>query len=121
MSEKYLLLAEADKIQDFVLFHASTLREVVGASALLTRFCNEVPEDVLKLTKKDIIVNDGGSFRLLFDSEQEAVEVGRKLADFYYMVTGAQISVAPPVLWDGTAEGFQLANRRAGRLLRSAK
>lgn len=121
MSQRYLLLAEADKIQDLVLFHASTLREVVGASALLTRFCQEIPEDVLNLPKEDIIVNDGGSFRLLFDDEQEAVTTGQKLADFYYMVTGAQMSVACPEPWDGTEKGFKKANRRAGRLLRSAK
>ncbi len=123
MSQRYLLLAEADKIQDFVLFRASTLREVVGASALLTRFCQEVPEQVLNLPKEDMIVNDGGSFRLLFDSEQEAVSTGQKLADFYYMVTGSQMSVAPPVLWDKTTgkEAFKESNRRAGRLLRTIK
>ena len=144
MSERYLLLAEADKIQDFVLFRASTLREVVGASALLTRFCQEAPTDCLGLTKDDIIVSDGGSFRLLFDSFEAAVEAGRELADYYYMATGAQMSVAPPVVWDDTEEGegeggkgkgkgegegegegekkgFKKANRRAGRLLRSAK
>ena len=121
MSERYLLLAEADKIQDFVLFRASTLREVVGASALLTRFCQETARYCLKLSPDDIIVSDGGSFRLLFDRFEAAVEAGRELADYYYMATGAQMSVAPPVVWDGTEEGFQLANRRAGRLLRSAK
>ena len=34
----YLLAAEADKIQDLI-FRSSRLREVVGASQLLTRFC----------------------------------------------------------------------------------
>lgn len=121
MSQRYLLLAEADKIQDFVLFRASTLREVVGASALLTRFCNETAKDVLNLVKDDIIVSDGGSFRLLFDSFEAAIEAGRQLADYYYMATGAQMSVAPPVVWDGTREGFKVASRRAGRLLRSKK
>lgn len=117
---RYLLAAEADKIQDFV-FRASHLREVSGASALLDRFCEQAPQACLGRSAKDVIVNNGGSFRLVFDSYSEAEQAGAILADLYYMVTGCSLSVAKPVAWDGTDDGFRIANPQASGLLRSAK
>ena len=64
MTTRYLLAAEADKIQDFI-FRASHLREVVGGSQLLTRFCGEVPERLLSRygndAKENVVINSGGS------------------------------------------------------------
>lgn len=117
---RYLLAAEADKIQDFV-FRAAHLREVSGGSALLTRFCQDVPLTCLDCKEDDVIISDGGAFRLLFDSEKDAEESGRTLADLYYMVTGCSLSVAPPQPWDGTDASFTTANTKAGTALRIAK
>ena len=75
---RYLLAAEADKIQDFI-FRSSRLREVVGASQLLARFCEEEGAPLLleQLAfggdpNQDIVVNDGGSFRIIFDDADQA-------------------------------------------------
>ncbi len=76
---RYLLAAEADKIQDF-LFRSSKLREVVGGSQLLTRFCDEAALHLLEkygLPKEDIITADGGGFRILFDDYDKAESFGR--------------------------------------------
>jgi hypothetical protein len=69
---QYLLAAEADKIQDFV-FRSSRLREVVGGSQLLSRFCQDVPA-LLKPPGDcmDIVISAGGGFRILFDDENQA-------------------------------------------------
>lgn len=117
---RYLVAAEADKIQDFV-FRASHLREVTGGSSLLTRFCQEVPKDCLGCQQDDIIISDGGSFRLLFDTSGKAVEASHKLADLYYLATGCSLTVAEPVDWDGDEATFRGANESAGSWLRAAK
>ena len=100
---RYLLAAEADKIQDFI-FRSSRLREVVGGSQLLTRFCEEVPSHLLKHIgdncKADIIVSDGGSFRILFDNEGIAKEFGNYLRETYRVATGCSLTVAEPVKID---------------------
>ena len=46
---RYLLAAEADKIQDFI-FRAAKLREVGGPSRLLARFCVEGVNALIKET-----------------------------------------------------------------------
>ncbi len=118
---RYLLAAEADKIQDFV-FRASRLREVSGGSALLTRFCEEVPTQCLGLKPDDVIVSDGGTFRLLFDTAAAAEVAGCTLADLYYMATGCGLTVAPPVPFDPLdPASFPSANCQASTALRSAK
>ncbi|MCL4858482.1 MAG: hypothetical protein KJZ93_03710 [Caldilineaceae bacterium] len=114
-----LLAAEADKIQDFI-FRASHLREVTGGSALLTRFCKEIP-GLLPHKPVDRIIHDGGNFRLAFADKSEAKAAGDALADYYYQMTGCSLTVAPPVDWDGSDLTFQQANQQAGSLLRSAK
>ena len=117
---RYLVAAEADKIQDFV-FRASHLREVTGGSSLLSRFCAEVPKDSLGCQPDDIIINDGGSFRLLFDSLSNAEEGSHALADLYYLATGCSLTVAKPVDWDGDEATFPKANEEASSMLRTAK
>lgn len=130
---RWILTAEADKIQDFI-FRSSHLREVVGGSQLLTRFCQEATPKLLakqrygrmdeatcEQVKGDIIVADGGSFTLLFDKEQDAIEFGRLLAQLYRTMTGNTLTVAPPEKWNGQPQTFATANRRARGKLALAK
>lgn len=113
---RYLLAAEADKIQD-LLFRSSRLREVVGGSKLLTRFCKEVP-GLLGAMEGDIIVNDGGGFRILFDTEKAARDFGEQLAEMYRLATGGTLTLAEPVPVNGD---FGTAHREAHENLRRAK
>ncbi|HID31550.1 MAG TPA: hypothetical protein EYP19_16325, partial [Desulfobacterales bacterium] len=113
---RYLLAAEADKIQDLI-FRASRLREVVGGSQLLSRFCKEVPQMILPNGAR-IIVNDGGSFRVLFNSKNEAVKFGDRLAELYWLALGGSLTVASPIEMNGS---FRAAAERANKALRQAK
>ena len=123
---KYLLAAEADRIQD-LLFRSSRLREVVGGSQLLSRFCEKVPslldipeKDVIK----DIITSGGGSFYVEFENEdakktkKAAHQFGARLAEAYNRATGGTLSVADPV--EVTA-GYGSASEEASERLRQAK
>jgi len=112
---QYLLAAEADKIQD-LLFRSAHLREVVGGSQLLTRFCNEVPSLLLP-PKAQVVVSDGGSFRLLFETQEQAQIFGANLAEIYQRATGGSLSVAEPV----RVENFGAASEQAEENLRRAK
>jgi hypothetical protein len=124
---RYLLAAEADKIQEFV-FRSSRLREVVGASQLLTRFCTEGAGALLCKRggepERDMLVNDGGSFRVIFDDPNpeeacwKAKRFGEDLAELYRLAFDAPISVAEPV---PVTSNFKEANRAAGVALRRAK
>lgn len=114
---KAILAAEADKIQDFI-FRASRLREVSGGSAILSRFCKDAPK---LLACEDVVINDGGAFRLIFANEQAAVQAGATLADLYYMATGCSLSVGEPVPWSGSEADFAAANEVAGQQLHAAK
>ena len=122
---RYLLAAEADKIQEFV-FRSSRLREVVGASQLLSRFCRS-EDGALALAKHyggDVVVNDGGSFRVIFDDDsdekarQKATDFGADLSELYRLSLGGSLSVAEPVRMNGD---FRDANDKAGKKLRQAK
>jgi len=119
---RYLLAAEADKIQEFV-FRSSRLREVVGASQLLSRFCNS-SDGALALAKHyggDMVVNDGGSFRVIFDgdeAQENAIAFGADLSELYRLSLGGSLSVAKPTPLNGD---FRSANKEAGRMLRQAK
>ena len=113
---RYLLAAEADKIQDLI-FRSARLREVAGGSQLLTRFCEEVPKE-FSVPEQDIIVSDGGSFRILFNSEAEARTFGERLAEVYRRATGGSLTVAEPMPYDGD---FQTASVQAEEALRRAK
>jgi len=128
---RWILTAEADKIQDLI-FRSSHLRGVVGGSQLLTRFCTGATPRLLarqkygdlnaeKRAKPDILVADGGSFTVLFGSENEAREFGRKLAQLYREVTGSTLTIANPVAWSGNDADFPEANEEARRNLAQAK
>lgn len=121
---RYLLAAEADKIQDFI-FRSSRLREVVGASQLLSRFCREGAPPLLETQRGnpdiDILVKDGGSFRIVFDgpaAEARARAFGADLVELYHLSVGGSLSVAEPVQWNGS---FRDANKEADKALRRAK
>lgn len=113
----YLLAAEADKIQDFI-FRSSRLREVVGASQLLSRFCRSVEETLAPDYNGRVVVNDGGSFRVIFDTGEQAVAFGADLAELYRLALGGSLTVAEPVELNGD---FRKANDEAGHKLRWAK
>jgi hypothetical protein len=119
---RYLLAAEADKIQDFI-FRSSRLREVVGASQLLTRFCEEGAGPLLRDkyggdSDQDIVVNDGGSFRVIFEDADKARQFGADLAELFRLTVDGALSVAEPVPIDGR---FKDANKAADKALRRAK
>jgi hypothetical protein len=114
---RYLLAAEADKIQEFI-FRSSRLREVVGASQLLTRFCRSVEDTLTKEYNAQVVVNDGGSFRVIFGTREQAVAFGADLAELYRLALGGSLTVAEPVTLNGD---FREANDRAGKALRWAK
>lgn len=118
---RYLLAAEADKIQDFI-FHSSRLREVVGGSQLLTRFCEDVPSYLLQQCggdpERDIIIKDGGGLRVLFDYKEAAESFGERLAEVYRRATGSSLTLAEPVEVNGC---FEQASQEAEKKLRQAK
>jgi len=113
---QYLLAAEADKIQD-LLFRSARLREIVGGSQLLTRFCNEVPRLLLP-PEAQVVASDGGSFRLLFKTQEQAQTFGASLAEIYRRATGGSLSVAEPAPVNGD---FGAATEQAEENLRRAK
>lgn len=119
---EYLLAAEADRIQD-LLFRSAQLREVVGGSQLLSRFCDDIPM-LLGATEEQVITSAGGSFRLKFrnedagEAERAARTFGAVLAETYYRATGGRLSVAEPV---SMASGYKSASVEAGEKLRQAK
>lgn len=121
----YLFAAEADKIQD-LLFRSARLREVVGGSQLLSRFCEQGAEFLLQKhhgnPKGDLIVNDGGAFRILFHGDNAldtAIKFGNDLAELYRRCTGGSLTVAEPVPYHPPA--FDKANTEAHDELRKAK
>jgi len=121
---QYLLAAGADRIQD-LLFRSSQLREVVGGSQLLTRFCeHEDNKDMLYLLSDrlgitpDVITSGGGSFRLRFETEENARRFGAALAEAYYRATGGTLSVAEPV---SMTDGYGLTSEKVGENLSRAK
>jgi hypothetical protein len=120
----YLVAAEADRIQDLV-FGPSRLREVVGASQLLSGFCQEVHEELMNpkqygLDESDILVCGGGSFRVRFSDPQRAEAFCRELPDDYYRRTGATLTVAKEIIGYEPG-GFQQACEDAHQSLRRAK
>lgn len=112
-----LLAAEADHIQNF-LFRSARLREIVGGSQLLARFCREVPKS-LGVTDEQIITSDGGSFYIKFDDEDAARAFGAELAEVHYRATGSTVSVATPVPYD--EQNYGAASKQAARALSQAK
>ena len=126
---KYLLAAEADRIQDLI-FRSSRLREVVGGSQLLTRFCDEAPALLASRMgiEANVITRGGGSFRVEFENEDgdrakgDALRFGAALAEAYNRATGGTLSVAKPVkIADDSAPAWKKASKDAGENLRRAK
>lgn len=120
---RYLLAAEADQIQDFI-FRAARLREVVGGSQLLSRFCKEGVPALLAhggygTAKPDVIISDGGAFRIAFDTDDDARAFGRDLAELYRRCAGGSLTVADPVEYD--LSNFPAASEAAQESLREAK
>lgn len=113
---RYLLAAEADKIQD-LLFRSAKLREVAGGSQLLRDFCEETPQE-LGVKADDIITSAGGGFRILFDTKEAAEAFGRQLAEAYRLTTGGTLTVAEPAPVNGD---FGKASEQAHQNLRRAK
>lgn len=116
---EYLLAAEADRIQH-LLFRSSQLREVVGGSQLLSRFCEQMPGLLGQAlgVKPVIISSGGGSFRIKFETENDARRFGAALAEAYYRAMGSTLSVADPVPMTGA---YGPASRNAGEELAQAK
>ncbi|MEW6664388.1 MAG: hypothetical protein AB1512_04100 [Thermodesulfobacteriota bacterium] len=117
---RYLLAAEADKIQDFI-FRSARLREVVGGSQLLTRLCKEVPSLLAPrygIQEEDVIIGDGGSFRILFSDADRAKGFGADLAEVYHRAGSGSLTVAEPVPVNGD---FGKASEHAEDALHRAK
>lgn len=129
---RFLIAAEADKIQDFI-FRSARLQEVVGGSNLLTRFCKEGVETLFDKKKSfygeaginwKIVASDGGSFRIWFDKKDRAETFQSDLAEFYRRVTDSSLTVAAKSeeYDDATAkETFGKANDNVTDALRKAK
>ena len=117
---RYLLAAEADRIQDLI-FRSSRLREVVGGSQLLTRFCDDVPK-LLAVADEQVITSAGGSFRIELESEESARRFGAALAEAYSRATGGTLSIAEPaIIADDSKPAWKKASEDAGENLRQAK
>lgn len=123
---RWLLAAEADKIQDFV-FRSSRLVQVVGGSGLLTRFCETVPPLLIerhtghrpKLGDEAMIIAGGGSFRLTFSDPDVARAVGLDLAEAYFRATEGTLTVTDPQPYE--PGGFKGASEAAESDLRVKK
>jgi hypothetical protein len=121
---RYLLAAEADHIQNY-LFRSARLREVVGGSQLLSRFCRGVPEALAESLgiRTEVITSGGGSFYIEFETAEDARRFGAALAEIYYRATGSTLSVAEPVAFEetGGSNGYRPASEAIGANLRQAK
>lgn len=122
---RWLLAAEADQIQDLI-FQASELRQIVGGSQLLERFCSRAPELLLDRhvgvgawSDADLIIHRGGAFRVLFDDEERALAFGLALTEAYRQVTGGSLSLGEPVAFE--ADDYRRAQAEAHRSLVTAK
>lgn len=118
---EFLLAAEVDQIQDFI-FRASHLREVVGGSQLLARFCREMPGYLLDAgTNADVVVRDGGAFRVVFTGADgtAARRFGADLAEAWRRVADGALTVAEPV--EIVNQNFAAASAMAEEQLRRAK
>ncbi|HQI83440.1 MAG TPA: hypothetical protein PKV20_02540 [Anaerolineae bacterium] len=119
---KYLLAAEADRIQD-LLFRSSKLREVAGGSLLLSRFCEAMPDLLAKqldIGDMKVITHGGGSFYLTFEIKDNAWRFGPALAEAYARTLGGTLSYAEPAEFADDA-GYANASKTAGKNLRQAK
>lgn len=121
---KYLVAADADQIQD-LLFRATHLRELEGGSRLLTRFCLDAPRLLapdLSKHPNDLVVHDGGNFRVLFDDKETARTFARELAALYQASLDGSLTVLdePIELLDVKKE-FAEKSKQAQRALAAQK
>lgn len=103
MMKRYLVAADADQIQN-LLFRSSHLREVIGGSMMLSQFCKEETNPalakIIAYFHGKVILNDGGSFRLAFDSGKEAKGFLECLADLFREETDGTLTVAGPIEYE---------------------
>jgi hypothetical protein len=119
VGEQYLLVAEVDKIQSFV-WRSARRKEVVGGSYLLNDFCQKVKDNsdgFITPPPVEVLTSSGGSFRLVFTSEGEAVRAGQSLRLKFEQKVGGTITIAGPVKYSsvrpeaGLAEGYDALRR----------
>jgi hypothetical protein len=123
MMTKYLIAADADKIQDF-LFRSARLRQIVGGSQLLLEFSKTITD---KLAQREgsgngtaeIIINAGGNFRVAFQKPEHAEAFKEELAEVYHRVTGSSLTLVGPEAYDDGE--FHAANKKLQEKLRLAK
>ena len=117
---KYLLAAEADKIQDMI-FRATRLQSIVGGSQLLTDWCADMAKAMgsCGIPDKDIVVADGGAFRVIFSDFDQARQWTEVLAESYYKKFGTTITIVPPIEMPNGS--YQVASQIVQRQLRKAK
>lgn len=132
---RYLLAADADKIQDFI-FRSAHLQEVIGGSHLLSRFCDDgleklndhyatakYPGNWIKNEDWQAIINDGGRFLLSFKDKERAEEFGRDLMELYRRAVQSSLTTVvdeTPYDSDDNAQ-FKKANERVKEKLERAK
>lgn len=130
MADRWLLVAEADKIQDLV-FRSARLAQVVGGSSLLAEFCATRADQIiagfcadqrLPTGAVEKVIADGGAFRLIVAGDQaQARDLGERIANRYAAAVGGTMSVAEPVqLADGAGQ-YAVAAERGEENLRIAK
>ncbi len=132
---RYLLAADADKIQDFI-FRSAHLQEVIGGSHLLSRFCKEGLEKLNDHYSNEkyagnwkenedwqVIINDGGRFLLSFKEEEKAEKFGNDLMELYRRsVQGSLTVVIDETGYEhDNKEQFKEANERVQKKLERAK
>ena len=100
MEFQYLLLLDTDKIKDYV-FGSSKLKEIRGASMLLEHLNTIQTKNMIlnyfNMTEKDeesnekfrIVYLDGGSGKVEFSTEEDAVRCGELVAELYKKYTGS--------------------------------
>ena len=122
----YLFAANVNKIQRYI-FSSSRLADVVGASYNLEQFSKVAAVELLKEVLKDgykdenVIIADGGSFRIIFDDEQKALEYGKLLCALCRSMVGAPISIVAPIKIQEDKDGFKTAIEKALTDLGNAK
>ncbi len=118
---RYLVAADADKIQD-LLFGSARLREVAGGSRMLSRFCEASGALWEKReggkSGREFLICSGGGWRVLFDDEDEAARFGPWLSELYSRFLGGSLTWTPPVPCDdgkfaAAAQAAEIALRKA--------
>lgn len=88
---RYLVVGEVDKIQSFI-FQSSRLREVAGASYLLTQFDDKIRNDI-ESAGYDALVSAGGSYRIVVEgSKGDAEAFARELREAFETSVGGTMT-----------------------------